>query len=165
MSIDRVDAYLESRRAAFEEQLKALLRIPSVSAQPDHDADTRRAAEFVRDDLRAMGVPAELIEAAGHPSALEACLKAVRRGGRIIQVGTLPAELPFPANSLMVRELDWRGAFRAHLEFDWAVQAIRTRRVDVRPLISAQIPLSRSQEAFELAFDRTRSTKVQLIPD
>ena len=105
------------------------------------------------------------IEAAGHPSALEACLKAVRRGGRIIQVGTLPAELPFPANSLMVRELDWRGAFRAHLEFDWAVQAIRTRRVDVRPLISAQIPLSRSQEAFELAFDRTRSTKVQLIPD
>ena len=105
------------------------------------------------------------IEAAGHPSALEACLKAVKRGGRIIQVGTLPAELPFPANSLMVRELDWRGAFRAHLEFDWAVQAIRTRRVDVRPLISAQLPLSRSQEAFELAFDRTRSTKVQLIPD
>jgi L-idonate 5-dehydrogenase len=105
------------------------------------------------------------IEAAGHPTALEACLKAVKRGGRIIQVGTLPAELPFPANSLMVRELDWRGAFRAHLEFDWAVQAIRTRRVDVRPLISAQLPISRSQEAFELAFDRTRSTKVQLIPD
>lgn len=32
MSIDQVDAYLESHRSAFEEQLKALLRIPSVSA-------------------------------------------------------------------------------------------------------------------------------------
>ena len=51
MAIDRVDAYLDAHRGDFEEQLKALIRIPSVSAQPDHDADTRRAAEFVRDDL------------------------------------------------------------------------------------------------------------------
>src|SRR5439155_19332 len=67
--------------------------------------------------------------------------------------------------SLMARELDYRGAFRAHLEFDWAVQAIRSRRVDVRPLISAQLPLARSKEAFELALDRTRSTKVQLVSE
>ena len=44
-----------------------MLRIPSVSAQPEHDADTRRAAEFVRDDLAAMGLPAELIETQRHP--------------------------------------------------------------------------------------------------
>src|SRR3954466_6419547 len=67
MAIDRVDAYLEAHRQDFEEQLKALLRIPSVSAQPDHDADTRRAAEFVRDDLRALGLDAELIETPKHP--------------------------------------------------------------------------------------------------
>jgi L-idonate 5-dehydrogenase len=45
------------------------------------------------------------------------------------------------------------------------VQAIRSRRVDVRPLISAQLPLSRSKEAFDLALDRSRSTKVQVIFD
>ena len=67
MPFDRVDAYLEAHRADFEEQLKVLLRIPSVSAQPAHDADVTRAAEFVRDDLRAMGVPAELIATKGHP--------------------------------------------------------------------------------------------------
>ena len=39
------------------------------------------------------------------------------------------------------------------------------RRVDVRPLISAQLPLARSKEAFDLALDRTRSTKVQLISE
>ena len=105
------------------------------------------------------------IEAAGSPAALGTCLTATRRGGRIIQVGTLPPEIPFPANSLMARELDYRGAFRAHLEFDWAVQAIRSRRVDVRPLISAQLPLARSQEAFELALDKSRSTKVQLVTE
>jgi L-idonate 5-dehydrogenase len=105
------------------------------------------------------------IEAAGHPAALAACIDAVRRGGRIVQVGTLPDGLPFPANRLMVRELDYVGAFRADVEFDWAVQALRTRRADVRPIISAQLPLSRSREAFELALDRTRSTKVQLVAD
>jgi len=103
------------------------------------------------------------IEAAGNPAALATCLSATRRGGRIIQVGTLPPELMFPANSLMARELDYRGCFRAHLEFDWAVQAIRSRRVDVRPLISAQLPLADSKAAFELASDRTRTTKVQVV--
>ena len=67
MAIDRVDAYLDSHRSDFEEQLKSLLRIPSVSAQPDHDADTRRAAEFVRDDLRGLGFDTELIATRGHP--------------------------------------------------------------------------------------------------
>jgi acetylornithine deacetylase/succinyl-diaminopimelate desuccinylase-like protein len=67
MAIDEVDAYLEAHRGDFEGQLKALLRIPSVSAQPDHNADTRRAAEFVRDDLKAMGVDARLMETKGHP--------------------------------------------------------------------------------------------------
>lgn len=68
MTIERVDAYLEAHGGDFEEQLKALLRIPSISAQPDHDADTRRAAEFLRHDFRAMGLPTvELIETAGHP--------------------------------------------------------------------------------------------------
>jgi L-idonate 5-dehydrogenase len=105
------------------------------------------------------------IEAAGNAAALAACFAATRRGGSIVQVGTLPAELPFPANDVMTRELDYRGAFRANGEFDVAVQAIAQRRVDVRPLISAQLPLARAQEAFELALDRTRSTKVQLVPD
>lgn len=106
------------------------------------------------------------IEAAGSPAALTTCLKAARRGGRIVQVGTLPAEgVMFPANSIMARELDYVGAFRAAHAFDWAVQYLRTRRVDVRPLLSAQIPLSRSLEAFELASDRSRSTKVQVVCD
>jgi len=85
---------------------------------------------------------------------------------QFVQVGTLPAEgLPFPANSIMARELDYVGAFRAAHAFDWAVRYLRTRRVDVRPLLSAQLPISRAHEAFELAADRSRSTKVQLVGD
>lgn len=67
MTIERVEAYLALNKRGFENRLKELLRIPSVSAQPDHDADTRRAALFVRDDLRASGIAAELVETKRHP--------------------------------------------------------------------------------------------------
>lgn len=104
------------------------------------------------------------LEAAGNPAALATCLAATRRGGRIVQVGTLPAEgIHFPANSVMARELDYVGAFRFGTEFDWAVRILRERRIDVRPLLSAQLPLARAVEAFELAADRSRSTKVQIV--
>lgn len=104
------------------------------------------------------------IEAAGSPAALATCLTATRRGGRIIQVGTLPADgVHFPANSIMARELDYVGAFRAGIEFDWAVHYLRNRQVDVRPLLTAQLPLAQAVDAFELAGDRSRSTKVQLV--
>jgi acetylornithine deacetylase/succinyl-diaminopimelate desuccinylase-like protein len=76
-TLEQVDAYLESHSEAFESQLKDLIRIPSVSAQPDHNADTRRAAEFIRDDLVAMGLKnAELIETKGHPIVYAESLNA-----------------------------------------------------------------------------------------
>jgi acetylornithine deacetylase/succinyl-diaminopimelate desuccinylase-like protein len=80
MAIDRVDAYLEAHREDFEDQLKALLRIPSISAQPDHDPDTRRAAEFLVDDFHAMGLAnATLIETKGHPLVYAESLEAPGR--------------------------------------------------------------------------------------
>jgi acetylornithine deacetylase/succinyl-diaminopimelate desuccinylase-like protein len=77
MPIKQVDAYLEAHKSEFEEQLKALLRIPSISAQPDHDADTRLAAEFLLADFRSMGFKtAELIETKGHPLVYAESLEA-----------------------------------------------------------------------------------------
>jgi acetylornithine deacetylase/succinyl-diaminopimelate desuccinylase-like protein len=63
----RALAYLDAHRSDFEEQLKELIRIQSVSAQPDHDPDTRRAAVWVRDNLAGIGLASELIETKGHP--------------------------------------------------------------------------------------------------
>ncbi|WP_233575832.1 L-idonate 5-dehydrogenase [Noviherbaspirillum saxi] len=103
------------------------------------------------------------IEAAGSKEALATCLQAARRGGRIVQVGTLSAEgLQFPANSVMARELDYVGAFRFGVEFDWAVNYLVSKRIDVKPLLTAQLPLRDAVAAFTLAADKSRSTKVQL---
>lgn len=53
--------------AEWMEELSELLRIPSVSADPAHTADVVRAAEWVRDFIRAAGGEAELVETEKHP--------------------------------------------------------------------------------------------------
>ncbi|HKW79634.1 MAG TPA: L-idonate 5-dehydrogenase [Casimicrobiaceae bacterium] len=103
-------------------------------------------------------------EVSGSFAALKACVAAVKRGGTIVQVGTIPHEpMPFVVNEIMAKELDLKGAFRWGIEFDWAVDYLSSRRVDVKPLISGQFPLRDAARAFELAKDKTRSTKVQLV--
>jgi len=119
----------------------------------DRDADALAAPQF---DVA--------YEVSGSFAALKACVAAVKRGGTVVQVGTLPHEpLPFVVNEIMSKELDLKGAFRWGIEFDWAVDYLSSRRVDVRPLLSGQFPLKDAVKAFELAKDKTRSTKVQVI--
>ncbi len=65
-----VSAVLQQADAAFDqsrENLFALLRIPSISAQPDHKPDIQRAAEWWRDQLAGLGFRAEIRPTAGHP--------------------------------------------------------------------------------------------------
>lgn len=58
----------------FVDELKSLLRIPSISTLPEHAGDVRRAAEFVAEELRRIGLEnVRLIETTseahpnGHP--------------------------------------------------------------------------------------------------
>ncbi|HEX4155300.1 MAG TPA: dipeptidase [Acidobacteriaceae bacterium] len=66
--------YARKNGGRFVEELKELLRIPSVSTDPEHAKDVRRAAEFVAEGLRKAGMEnVRLIETTsakhknGHP--------------------------------------------------------------------------------------------------
>lgn len=114
----------------------------------------------------AVGEPDVAFEVSGAPSALAAAIDTVRRGGTIVQVGTLPADgMHLLANQIMARELDLRGSFRFGNVFGHAVDAIARRRVDVRPVLSGVHPLTEAVRALTLARDKTVSMKVQLGPD
>jgi acetylornithine deacetylase/succinyl-diaminopimelate desuccinylase-like protein len=63
-----VREYIQKNEARFLEELFALLRIPSVSADSRHKTDVRKAAEYVRDRLKELGAESvSLIETKGHP--------------------------------------------------------------------------------------------------
>src|SRR5437588_7040575 len=61
-------AYASQNQQRFLGELKDLLRIPSVSTLPEHKNDVRRAAEFVAQQMRSIGLEnVEVMPTAGHP--------------------------------------------------------------------------------------------------
>jgi acetylornithine deacetylase/succinyl-diaminopimelate desuccinylase-like protein len=67
LPLEPVLACLEENRAAAIERWKELLRIPSIGTDPARKADTRRAAEWLVENLRSIGFEASLRETAGQP--------------------------------------------------------------------------------------------------
>ena len=60
--------YIQENKERFYEELFSLLRIPSVSAKPEHKADMRRCAERLVALLKEAGVDeAAVYDTAGHP--------------------------------------------------------------------------------------------------
>ncbi len=57
-----VDQYLDETRDARLESYKDFLRIPSISALPEHAPDVRRAAEWLAETLRAAGLEHVAVE-------------------------------------------------------------------------------------------------------
>ncbi|MFF3490701.1 dipeptidase [Streptomyces sp. NPDC002795] len=68
-AVSTVRAYVENHREAFLDDLAAWLRIPSVSAQPDHAPDVRRSADWLAAKLSGTGFPTtEVWETPGAPA-------------------------------------------------------------------------------------------------
>ncbi|CAL9534532.1 Succinyl-diaminopimelate desuccinylase [Streptomyces sp. enrichment culture] len=64
-----VRTYIDTHRDAFLDDLAEWLRIPSVSAQPEHADDVRRSAEWLAAHLAKTGFPvAEVWETPGAPA-------------------------------------------------------------------------------------------------
>ena len=62
------DAFVSTHSERFLAELKAFLRIPSISTSPEHAGDVRAAAQFVADQLAAAGLEhVEVIATDRHP--------------------------------------------------------------------------------------------------
>src|SRR6202040_4096439 len=64
-----LDAYCAANQQRHVDELIEFLRIPSISADPDHAADVRRNAEYLAAAARSAGFQqTAIIETAGHPA-------------------------------------------------------------------------------------------------
>ncbi|MDQ2742483.1 MAG: M20/M25/M40 family metallo-hydrolase, partial [Chloroflexota bacterium] len=68
--------YAHDAHDRFLDELKELLRIPSISTLPKHRPDMERAAGWLRDRLNAIGIQAEVIPGDGYPLVYGEWLKA-----------------------------------------------------------------------------------------
>ena len=104
-----------------------------------------------------------VFECSGSGAALAGAIPAARPGAVIVQVGLGGAETPVPLNAVVAKEITLRGTFRFHEEFAHAVAILARGAIDVAPLLTETVKLADAVRAFDLASDRTRAMKVQLV--
>jgi len=127
----------------------------------DETFNVAAGTEGLLDAAKAAGGFDVVFEASGASAGLNAALLAVRAGGIVVQVGSLPGgETPVMANRIMAREIDLRGAFRFGEVFGDAVTCLEKRLIDIRPLLTGTFPIDRASEAFAAARDREHNLKV-----
>jgi acetylornithine deacetylase/succinyl-diaminopimelate desuccinylase-like protein len=91
---------IEHAEAQFETylaELKELLAIPSVSTLPEHKPDMQRAAEWLRDHLREIGMMrAEVMPTDGHPFVYAEWLEAGDAAPTVLIYGHYDVQPPDP---------------------------------------------------------------------
>jgi L-idonate 5-dehydrogenase len=103
-----------------------------------------------------------VIEASGSPAGLSSAIHAVVRGGTIVQLGILPpGDVAMAGNLLVTREISLVGAFRFDEEFADALVMLRDGP-SLDAVITSVVPVADAVEAFDLAGDRHRASKVLL---
>jgi len=68
--VDQILRHVDDNLDRSRENLFALLRIPSISAQPAHAPDCQRAAEWMRDQFAGLGFEVSIRPTPGHPVVL-----------------------------------------------------------------------------------------------
>jgi len=143
---------------------KALDMARQLGADQTVLADDRGAIEVWSQQRGTFDV---VLEASGSPAGLDTTLRSAIAGGRVVQVGNLPAgQSPVAANLVMSKELIYQGSFRFNAD-DYAIAAeeIVSGKIDLKPLMTHTFPLAEANRAFEVALDRSQSMKVHLSLD
>jgi threonine dehydrogenase-like Zn-dependent dehydrogenase len=101
-----------------------------------------------------------VLEAAGAESALNMAIMLVRKGGVVVQVGTLPDRVNVPANQIMAKEIDLRGSVQYHKAFPDVMALLAAGRLKINDLITHRFPFAETPAAFAFALDRRDSIKI-----
>jgi acetylornithine deacetylase/succinyl-diaminopimelate desuccinylase-like protein len=89
--------YLEENYDRFQNELIELLRIPSISVDPTHKEDMDKAARWLADKLRAMGVDnVEIMTTAGHSVVYGECLRGGSSVPTVLIYGHYDVQHPEP---------------------------------------------------------------------
>jgi L-iditol 2-dehydrogenase len=138
-----------------------------------HHLGATRTINSTREDPKAViremtaGRGADVvIESAGALAAWQLALDLVRKGGRVLWFGGLPAGMRIELDTTHIHydEISIFGVYHlTPLSAFKAFELLRTRIVDAQALITAELPLARLEEALEMMGDG-RAIKVAIVP-
>jgi len=108
-----------------------------------------------------------VIEAIGQPSTWEQALKMARKGGTVLEFGGCPpnTEIRVSTEMLHYGDLTVIGAFHTTpTYFKKALNLISSGAINVKPLITQRMPLTKIREAFETLITSKKDVKIAINP-
>jgi L-iditol 2-dehydrogenase len=114
------------------------------------NVSTENLQEIVAQRTDSRGVDAT-VEASGAAASINACLQAVRKQGKFVQVGIAGHEVPVQFDTILYKQLGVFGSVgHSRKTYEGVMRVLGERTLCLSPLISHRLPLSRWREAFDL---------------
>ena len=118
--------------------------------------------------IRAMtnGIGADVVlEAVGADATVSMSLASVRKGGRVTLIGNVTPKVSFALQDVVTREIDVLGSCASSNDYPACLELMQRGAIQVRPVLSASVPLERGPEMFDRLYAREPGlTKVVLQP-
>ncbi|QIA06355.1 galactitol-1-phosphate 5-dehydrogenase [Draconibacterium halophilum] len=106
-----------------------------------------------------------VFEAVGTESTVNNAIEIVRKGGKVVLVGNLSADIRFPLQSVVTREIKVLGSCAIRGEYEKVLQLINSGKIKVNDMISAVAPLSAGADWFRRLYNKEPGLKkVILVP-
>ncbi|MFQ5456712.1 MAG: alcohol dehydrogenase catalytic domain-containing protein [Nitrospirota bacterium] len=116
--------------------------------------------ELVDDIKEKVGVADVVIEATGSPEGIKMAMQLVKPEGKILLKSTISRYNDIDISSLVINEVTIIGSRCG--SFKRAIDALRKKEIDVKPLISSVYPIEEGIEAFKEAVSNRDSIKVMI---
>ena len=117
--------------------------------------------KFVEEELGVDSVDL-VFECVGVEATINQAIDVVRKGGQVVVVGVFSGKTPVKIHLVQDREIVLKGSLMYLREdFQRAIDLIASKKLQVSPLITHVVPLSRVEEAYRIAVEKkTEAVKV-----
>src|SRR5467141_1006537 len=105
------------------------------------------------------------VEAVGIDVTVRAAVNSVRKGGAVTLVGNITPEVTLPLQKAVTRQIRLQGSCASAGEYPQAIDLLNSGAIQVKPLITAIVPLEDGPQWFERLYSREPNLmKVVLTP-
>jgi len=106
-----------------------------------------------------------VFEAVGNSDTLNLAINNVRKGGTVTVIGNLSAEVDFPLQSVVTRQIRIQGSCAIAGEYPMVLNMMENGLIDIGPVLSATPPLSEGASWFDRLYNKEPGlNKVVLVP-
>jgi L-iditol 2-dehydrogenase len=95
-----------------------------------------------------------VMEAVGADPTVKMSIESVRKGGAVTLIGNITANVTLPLQSVVTREVTLYGSCASSNDYAACLTLMGRQAIQVRPMISATVPLERGAEMFDRLYNR-----------